>query len=172
MRGNGIGLVFECLYGGVHVLRQPGAAALQRRALDFWDHIVDGADSIAFRLMYNTLRATYEPALPALATIMAGEVGQASAYRAIAEAVVAGDPAAARDNARRLLEPATTALLEALHNLEESDDRHTEPAIQAHLRLMPAGFVFAANHDRGSGLDEAGHSLAARFSRARQPSNV
>src|SRR3954463_9431426 len=78
----------------------------QRHALTFWDHVVDGADSIAFRLMYNTLRATYEPALPALATIMAGEVGQASASRAIAEAVVAGDPAAARDNARRLLEPA------------------------------------------------------------------
>ncbi len=39
----------------------------QRHALTFWDHIVDGADSIALRLMYNTLRATYEPALPALA---------------------------------------------------------------------------------------------------------
>src|ERR1700712_169159 len=27
----------------------------QRHALTFWDHIVDGADSIALRLMYNTL---------------------------------------------------------------------------------------------------------------------
>ena len=34
----------------------------QRLALTFWDHVVDGADSIAFRLTYNTLRATYEPA--------------------------------------------------------------------------------------------------------------
>ena len=48
----------------------------QRHALTFWDHIVDGADSIAFRLMYNTLRATYEPALPALAAVMADEVGR------------------------------------------------------------------------------------------------
>src|ERR1700742_1491223 len=31
----------------------------QRLALAFWDHVVDGADSIAFRLMYNTLRGTY-----------------------------------------------------------------------------------------------------------------
>src|SRR5712675_1262285 len=45
----------------------------QRHALTFWDHVVDGADSIAFRLMYNTLRVTYEPALAALATVMADE---------------------------------------------------------------------------------------------------
>lgn len=94
--------------------------AAQRHALDFWDHIVDGADSIAFRLMFNTLRATYEPALPALATMMAGEVRRVDDYRAIAEAVVAGDPAASHDTACRLLEPATTALLDALHTLEES----------------------------------------------------
>ncbi|WP_422746832.1 FadR/GntR family transcriptional regulator [Mycobacterium sp. WMMD1722] len=92
--------------------------AAQQRALDFWDHVVDGADSIAFRLMYNTLRATYEPALPALATMMAEEVGRPEAYRAIVDAVAGGDPAGARDAAVRLLEPATTALLDALHTLE------------------------------------------------------
>ncbi|MBO0676071.1 FadR family transcriptional regulator [Mycolicibacterium sp. S2-37] len=93
--------------------------AAQRYALDFWDHVVDGADSIAFRLMYNTLRGTYEPALPALATMMAEEVGRPDAYRAIVDAIAAGDPAAARDAANRLLEPATTALLTALQTLEE-----------------------------------------------------
>ncbi|KUI36971.1 GntR family transcriptional regulator [Mycobacterium sp. IS-1496] len=92
--------------------------AAQRLALTFWDHVVDGADSIAFRLMYNTLRATYEPALPALATMMAGEVGRPDAYRAVTAAIVAGDPAGAADAARRLLEPATTALLDALGELE------------------------------------------------------
>lgn len=94
--------------------------AAQRYALDFWDLIVDGADSIAFRLMFNTLRATYEPALPALAAVMTGEVGQIDAYRALAEAVLSGDATAARDKAHRLLEPATTALLDALNDLEES----------------------------------------------------
>ncbi|UXA16062.1 FadR/GntR family transcriptional regulator [Mycobacterium sp. SMC-4] len=94
--------------------------AVQRYALDFWDRIVDGADSIAFRLMFNTLRATYEPALPALATMMAAEVGRVDDYRALADAVRDGNPAAARECAHRLLEPATTALLEALHKLEES----------------------------------------------------
>lgn len=93
--------------------------AAQRLALDFWDRIVDGADSIAFRLMFNTLRATYEPVLPALATVMAAEVGRVDAYRAVAEAISDGDPAAARTQAHRLLEPATTALLDALHALGE-----------------------------------------------------
>ncbi|QIV84419.1 FadR/GntR family transcriptional regulator [Mycolicibacterium frederiksbergense] len=91
----------------------------QRHALMFWDHLVDGADSIAFRLMYNTLRATYEPALPALAVMMAAEVGNPAAYRAIAAAVRAGDAAAAAAAARALLEPATTALLGALTELED-----------------------------------------------------
>ncbi|MCV7169719.1 FadR family transcriptional regulator [Mycobacterium manitobense] len=92
----------------------------QRHALSFWDLVVDGADSIVFRLMYNTLRATYEPALPALATLMAEEVGRPDAYRAVAHAVRLRDPAAAEEAAQRLLEPASTALLTALDALEET----------------------------------------------------
>lgn len=91
----------------------------QRHALMFWDHVVDGADSIAFRLMYNTLRATYEPALPALATMMAAEVGRPDAYRAIATAIRGGDPEAAEAAARALLEPATVALLSVIDTLED-----------------------------------------------------
>ncbi len=91
----------------------------QRCALTFWDHIVDGADSIAFRLMYNTLRAAYEPALPALAGVMADEVGRPTAYRDVADAIAAGDPARARKAAHDLLEPATTAFLAALDDLED-----------------------------------------------------
>jgi len=92
----------------------------QRHALTFWDHVVDGADSIAFRLMYNTLRATYEPALPALATMMAAEVGRPNAYRDIAKAIRDGDPVAAEAAARALLEPATVALLSVIDTLEEA----------------------------------------------------
>lgn len=90
----------------------------QRHALEFWDHVVDGADSIAFRLMFNTLRAAYEPALPALATLMVAEVSQTQAYRTLARAIVAAEPTAAATAARALLEPATTALVAALNALE------------------------------------------------------
>lgn len=91
----------------------------QRHALTFWDHVVDGADSIVFRLMYNTLRATYEPALPALAAVMAAEVARPAAYRELADAIAAGDPDAAKQAAVDLLEPATTAMLAVISNLEE-----------------------------------------------------
>ncbi|WP_405159616.1 GntR family transcriptional regulator [Nocardia sp. NBC_01499] len=88
--------------------------ARQRHAMEFWDHVVDAADSIVFRLMFNMLRAAYEPALAALAPIMSAEVGNAEAYRELAAAIVAGRPQEAADTARALLEPATTALLEVL----------------------------------------------------------
>jgi len=118
------------------VRRQPGLADLldeavrklhsehdpverQRHALSFWDHVVDGADSIVFRLMYNTLRATYEPALPALAIVMAAEVGRPEAYRTLADAIADGDPDAAKNAAMNLLEPATTAMLAVITSLEE-----------------------------------------------------
>ena len=91
----------------------------QRHAMAFWDHVVDGADSIVFRLMYNALRAAYEPALPALATVMAAEVSHPDAYRRVADAIDAGDPHRASQAARDLLEPATTALLTAFNSLEE-----------------------------------------------------
>jgi DNA-binding FadR family transcriptional regulator len=91
----------------------------QRLALAFWDHVVDGADSIAFRLMYNTLRATYEPALDALATVMADEVGRPAAYRELADAITAGDPDRASKAAQDLLGPATSGLLAVIDNLEE-----------------------------------------------------
>ena len=48
----------------------------QVHALEFWDQVVDAADSLVFRLMFNSLRAAYEPALEALAPLMAEEVGQ------------------------------------------------------------------------------------------------
>ncbi|WP_454790350.1 FadR/GntR family transcriptional regulator [Mycolicibacterium lutetiense] len=99
---------------------EPDPVEQQRHALTFWDLIVDGADSIAFRLMYNTLRQTYEPALPALATMMAAEVGRPDAYRRIVAAIETGDPTAARHAAQDLLEPATNALLGALEALEET----------------------------------------------------
>ena len=91
----------------------------QRHALAFWDHVVDGADSIVFRLMFNTLRAAYEPALPALAIMMAAEVGRSEAYRTLARAIAAADPVAAQTAARELLEPATDTLIEALSAMEE-----------------------------------------------------
>jgi GntR family transcriptional repressor for pyruvate dehydrogenase complex len=96
--------------------------ARQRAALTFWDHVVDGADSVVFRLMFNSLRAAYEPALDALAVLMEAEVSQVEAYRDVRTAVVAHDPEGARAATERLLRPATSSLISAIHDLEEADD--------------------------------------------------
>jgi DNA-binding FadR family transcriptional regulator len=92
----------------------------QVHALAYWDVVVDAADSLAFRLMFNSLRVAYEPALEALAPLMAEEVGQVGAYRVLTAAIGEGDPDTARAAAERVLRPATTSLLTALHALEET----------------------------------------------------
>ena len=94
----------------------------QLQALAFWDHVVDAADSMVFRLMFNSLRAAYEPALEALAPVMAEEVGQVGAYRVLTAAIGAGDPETARVAADRVLRPATTSILSALSALAAMEE--------------------------------------------------
>ncbi|WP_408897535.1 FadR/GntR family transcriptional regulator [Nocardioides sp. R1-1] len=89
------------------------AVRWQVLALDYWDLLVDGADSMVFRLMFNSLRAAYEPALPALGSLLADEVGEAEPYRLLAAAVRAGDAPTARAAAARVLTPTAETLLHA-----------------------------------------------------------
>jgi len=91
----------------------------QVHALEFWHQVVEAADSLVFQLMFNSLRAAYEPALEALAPLMAEEVGQVGAYRLLTAAIGAGDPETARAAADRVLRPATESLLAALSALKE-----------------------------------------------------
>jgi GntR family transcriptional regulator, transcriptional repressor for pyruvate dehydrogenase complex len=93
-------------------------AARQRAALAFWDAVVDLADSIVFRLMFNSLRAAYEPAIEALAPLLDAEVSNLAGYRAIRDAVIVGDAAAASQAADELLRPATEALTAFLDDFE------------------------------------------------------
>jgi DNA-binding FadR family transcriptional regulator len=92
----------------------------QRRAVEFWQLLVDGADSITFRLMFNSMLAAYEPALEALAVVMSAEVEQVSAYAALAAAVADRDPELARNRAEELLSHATNSLIAAIDALEEA----------------------------------------------------
>ncbi|WP_063057694.1 FadR/GntR family transcriptional regulator [Nocardia sienata] len=94
--------------------------ARQLAALTFWDHLVDAADSIVYRLLFNQLRAVYEPAMAALTGVMDTEVGQPERYRAIAEAVAAGDSDSARTRAEALLSSATVEFDNLLHRLEQT----------------------------------------------------
>jgi GntR family transcriptional repressor for pyruvate dehydrogenase complex len=98
------------------------AVTWQQLTLEFWDVVVDGADSIVFRLMFNGLRAAYEPVLPALALVLAAEVGQVGPYTVLATAITAGDPATARAAAERVLAPTNDALMEAFSALIATAD--------------------------------------------------
>jgi DNA-binding FadR family transcriptional regulator len=99
---------------------QTDPVARQYAALAFWDVVVDGADSIALRLMYNSLRASYEPVIDAMSAVMDAEVSNHRAYRDLATAITSGAPAAAAKAAAELLRPATEALLEAFGAIEET----------------------------------------------------
>ncbi|WP_055475629.1 FadR/GntR family transcriptional regulator [Gordonia sp. HS-NH1] len=100
---------------------EPDPVGQQVAALEFWSTVVDAADSIAFRLMYNSLRAAYEPAVPALASMLEPEVGNIDGYRAVVDAVATHDPERAEAAARELLTPATAALLDLCRALEDAE---------------------------------------------------
>ena len=91
----------------------------QQHALTYWDQVVEGADSITFRLMFNSMRAAYEPVLDALAVVMSAEVDRVEAYDALTDAIAADDGATARQRAHDLLAVATTSLTDALDALEK-----------------------------------------------------
>lgn len=86
--------------------------AWQGLPFTFWDHVVDGAGSIVFRLMYNAFRAAYEPALAALPASADGK--WPDSYRKLADAICAGNAAGAKKAARDLLERANARVLAEL----------------------------------------------------------
>jgi DNA-binding FadR family transcriptional regulator len=107
----------ELLDGSIHRLEtEADPIQWQRHALTFWDQVVDGAGSIAFRLMFNAFRVAYEPALPVLATAMTAAVKHQDAYQKLADEIRAGDPAAAKKAAQELLELANETVTAALDN--------------------------------------------------------
>lgn len=91
----------------------------QHAALAFWDAVVDLADSIVFRLMFNNLRQAYEPAMEPLAPLLDFEVTNIEGYRAVSAALLAGDGAAAARSADSLLRPATEAIVQLLDAFED-----------------------------------------------------
>jgi DNA-binding FadR family transcriptional regulator len=98
------------------------AVERQRLTLAYWDLVVDAADSITFRLLFNSLRAAYEPALPVLASVL-GRDESTGSYRVLTGAIGEGDADTARAAAERVLRPSTAALLGALDHLDTRTPR-------------------------------------------------
>ena len=92
--------------------------ALQLLALQFWDVLVEGSDNIAYQLVFNSLREL-------LVEVLASELRDLAAYRAIAEAVQRQDDLSAAAVARTLMEQGSSAIFQLIAAIEEGDD-HVE----------------------------------------------
>ncbi|AEF40054.1 FadR/GntR family transcriptional regulator [Hoyosella subflava] len=110
------------LHNAAAAMESPNADTidLQFRALGFWDAVVDSADSIAFRLIFNSLRSAYEPMITVLAPVMEAEVSNADAYHNLATAIAANDHQLTSTRAEALLSAGTLALSSVLNSIKDA----------------------------------------------------
>jgi DNA-binding FadR family transcriptional regulator len=93
-------------------------ATLQGLAADFWSHLVDAADNLAYRLAYNSMRATYDQCRELLTHVLAEELADIERYRAITAAVRAAQAGKAESLARALVRRGERGILTALDHVD------------------------------------------------------
>lgn len=86
------------------------AADLARSDLELWDVLIDAADNIAYRLAFNSLRATYEPIVDQVGPVMLDELTEHGSRAAMVEAIRNNDPGGAAAAARALLSKGAAAM--------------------------------------------------------------
>lgn len=99
--------------------RRGDLPALQQLAVEFWSQLVDAADNLAYRLAYNSLRATYDQCRELFTQVLAEELGDVAGYAAIAAAVRAGQPEVAGRRARTLIERGERGVKQVLAQLAD-----------------------------------------------------
>lgn len=110
--------------------QQGNAVALQHTALAWWSSAVDASDNVAYRLLYNSLRAAYTPIIDTLAVVLSAEVTRLDDYRTITDAITRQQPAVAETAARELLTAGTSAVLALLDDLAPDDAEPVDLANQ------------------------------------------
>ncbi|MBV6758942.1 FadR/GntR family transcriptional regulator [Rhodococcus opacus] len=104
-----------------HLAAESDPVAQQVSALAFWERVVDTADSIAFRLIFNSLRNAYEPTMTAMAAVMVAEVGRTDLYHQLADAISTHDEDLAAHTAATLLDLGTAAVTAVIDTLQQHD---------------------------------------------------
>lgn len=84
----------------------------------FWELVIEGADNVAYRLAFNSLRAGSEPLGELLPLALADELRDVPAHRTIADAVIEGDAAASEAAARELLAKGSAAIVALLAGVD------------------------------------------------------
>jgi DNA-binding FadR family transcriptional regulator len=98
--------------------------ALSALDLEFWATLLEGADNIAYRLAFNSLRETYDKFRTILAGYLAEELSDLNARRAIVEAVRQGREEEAEARTRELLTMGEKLIADLMNslNVEETGD--------------------------------------------------
>jgi DNA-binding FadR family transcriptional regulator len=92
--------------------------ALQRLSQDFWAHLVEGADNLAYRLAFNTLREVYERSWELLRPLLADELEDLASYAALAAALRRRDARSAERRARALVRRGEARIAETLDRID------------------------------------------------------
>jgi GntR family transcriptional repressor for pyruvate dehydrogenase complex len=87
---------------------------LQVLSLELWELLVTGADNIAYRLAFNTLRQTYEQIRGALVIALAGELRAIDECARLVAAIDARDGELAWRNAAAIVQHGTHGVMAAI----------------------------------------------------------
>lgn len=89
-------------------------AALSGLDWAFWDLVIDGADNIAYRLAFNSLRDSAQPHHQLLHAVIGGEWRDVGGHRAMADAIGDGDETGAERAARTMLAKGSATVADLL----------------------------------------------------------
>jgi DNA-binding FadR family transcriptional regulator len=90
---------------------------LQDLAVTLWSDLVDASDNLAYRLAYNSLRATYDQCRELFTHVLADEIGDLAGYTAIVTAVSNSNGDVAARRARTLIERGERGIKQILDHL-------------------------------------------------------
>jgi DNA-binding FadR family transcriptional regulator len=85
--------------------------------MEFWSLTVEGSQNVAYRLCYNTLQDSYSKFAHLLTHVLGEELQDLAGYRAIANAVQAGDTATAERRAMELIRKGGDRIIEMLDSV-------------------------------------------------------
>jgi DNA-binding FadR family transcriptional regulator len=91
--------------------------ALQDLAVTLWSDLVDASDNLAYRLAYNSLRATYDQCRDLFTHVLAEETSDLAGYTAIITAVSNSNGEVAARRARMLIERGERGIKQILDHL-------------------------------------------------------
>jgi len=95
--------VLDVLRDAWRAQRDGDAHEAPLRYAQLWEHVIDGADNIAYRLAYNSLLAGLDPDDPLSRALFGVEAHDIGAVAALVAAIAAGAPARAAAAATDLL---------------------------------------------------------------------